>query len=156
MTQVCIRLHLVFFHLQKLQTFIGINQKIRYELQVEGNASIYFHVEPDEGVIYLKRSLDAEAQPIHHLTVVASDMGVPSLSSTAHVWVTVLDMNDNAPKFEQPSYACQLSQEAVRGQFVTIVTASDADLVDQSRLAYTIVGGNEQQMFAVDGKTGTC
>lgn len=131
-----------------------MNQRIRYELQNDGNASIYFHVEPDEGIIYLKRSLDAETQPVHHVTVVATDMGVPSLSSTAHVWVTVLDMNDNAPKFEQPSYACQLSQEAVRGQFVTVVTASDADLVDLSRLVYTIVGGNEQQMFAVDSSSG--
>jgi len=139
----------------KLSLFSGTNQKVRYELHNENNSSALFHVEPDEGVIYLKRSLDAETQAVHHLTIVAMDQGLPSLSSTAHVWVTVLDMNDNSPKFEQPSYACQLSKEALRGQFVTVISASDADVVDQARLVYTIVGGNDQQMFAMDPTTGT-
>lgn len=63
-------------------------------------------------------------------------------------------MNDNAPRFEQPSYHCGLSVNAKREQFVTIVTASDLDTVDQSRLRYTIVSGNEQQTFTIDPDTG--
>lgn len=63
-------------------------------------------------------------------------------------------MNDNPPKFEQPSYSCGLSVSAKRDQFVTIVTASDADVVDQNNLRYTIVAGNEQQTFSMDSKTG--
>lgn len=78
---------------------------------------------------------------------------MPSLSSTAHVWVTVVDMNDNPPKFEQPSYSCSLSQDAERGQFVTVVSASDPDFVDD-KLTYTIVGGNEQQTYNIDQSTG--
>jgi hypothetical protein len=66
----------------------------------------------------------------------------------------VLDMNDNPPKFEQPSYTCFLSEHAQRGQFVTVVTASDPDYVDHERLVYTIVGGNEQQTFSIDPTTG--
>lgn len=108
----------------------------------------------EEGTIFLKRSLDHELHSSHHFTVVATDSGVPSLSSTAHVWVSVLDMNDNPPKFEQPSYTCVLSEEAVRGQFVTVITASDPDLVDHDKLYYTIVGGNEQQTFTVDHSSG--
>jgi protocadherin Fat 1/2/3 len=68
--------------------------------------------------------------------------------------LAVLDMNDNPPKFEQPSYTCSLSEHAQRGQFVTVVTASDPDYVDQERLVYTIVGGNEQQTFSIDHTTG--
>lgn len=63
-------------------------------------------------------------------------------------------MNDNPPKFEQPSYFCGLSVNAKRDQFVTIVTASDPDLIDQGRLRYTIVAGNEQQTFSIDPDTG--
>lgn len=66
----------------------------------------------------------------------------------------VLDMNDNPPKFEQPSYTCSLSEHAQRGQFVTVVAASDPDYVDQERLIYTIVGGNEQQTFSIDPSSG--
>ena len=37
---------------------------------------------------------------------------------------------------------------------MTVVSASDADYVDQERLVYTIVGGNEQQTFTIDPTTG--
>lgn len=67
----------------------GINQAMVYAIQTDtGNASEFFHMDAAEGVVYLKKSLDHEQQRAHHLTVVASDKGVPSLSSTAHVWVT--------------------------------------------------------------------
>lgn len=63
-------------------------------------------------------------------------------------------MNDNPPKFEQPSYSCSTSVNAKRDQFVTIVTASDPDIVDQNHLRYMIVAGNEQQTFSIDANTG--
>ena len=63
-------------------------------------------------------------------------------------------MNDNPPRFEQPSYFCSLSVHAKRDQFVTIVTASDPDPVDQLRLKYSIVSGNEQQTFSMNPTTG--
>lgn len=63
-------------------------------------------------------------------------------------------MNDNPPKFEQPSYSCGLSVHARRDQFVTIVTGSDPDLIDQGRLRYSIVAGNEQQTFSIDPDSG--
>ncbi|XP_063239987.1 LOW QUALITY PROTEIN: fat-like cadherin-related tumor suppressor homolog [Bacillus rossius redtenbacheri] len=133
----------------------GMNQQVRYEIVDDGsNSTEYFHVDPDDGSVYLKQSLDHELRDSHHFTVAAFDSGAPVLSSTAHVWVSVLDMNDNPPQFEQPSYTCFLSEQAGRGQFVTVVSASDPDLVDLGRLAYTVVGGNEQQTFSIDARTG--
>uniref|UniRef100_A0A182QTF4 Fat-like cadherin-related tumor suppressor homolog n=1 Tax=Anopheles farauti TaxID=69004 RepID=A0A182QTF4_9DIPT len=133
----------------------GINQVINYALQTDSkNTSEHFHMDPTDGVIYLKKSLDHETLSHHHFTVVASDKGVPSLSSTAHVWVSVMDMNDNPPKFEQPSYSCVLSEHATRGQFVTVVSASDPDYIDHDRLVYTIAQGNELQTYGIDPVTG--
>ena len=127
---------------------------MRYAIQNDtSNSKDLFHIDPDEGIIFLKRSLDHESHDSHHFTVIAIDRGVPSLSSTAHVWVSVIDMNDNPPKFEQPSYSCVLSEHAERGQFVTVVTASDPDFVDD-KLTYTIVGGNDQQTYNIDQNTG--
>lgn len=127
---------------------------MRYAIQNDtSNSKELFHIDPDIGVIFLKRSLDHESHDSHHFTVIAIDRGVPSLSSTAHVWVSVIDMNDNPPKFEQPSYSCVLSEHAERGQFVTVVTASDPDFVDD-KLIYTIVGGNDQQTYNIDQNTG--
>ncbi|XP_055595283.1 fat-like cadherin-related tumor suppressor homolog isoform X3 [Uranotaenia lowii] len=133
----------------------GINQNITYALQTDSkNTSEYFHMDPSEGVIYLKKSLDHETLSHHHFTVIASDKGVPSLSSTAHVWVSVMDMNDNPPKFEQPSYSCVLSEHATRGQFVTVVSASDPDYIDHDRLIYTISQGNDLQTYDINPVSG--
>lgn len=63
-------------------------------------------------------------------------------------------MNDNPPKFEQSSYSCVLSEHAVRGQFVTVVSASDPDYVDYDNLLYAIAQGNELQTYSIDPITG--
>lgn len=133
----------------------GVNQKITYSIKKDNsNATDFFYIDETDGTIYLKQSLDHETANSHHFIVVATDHGTPTLSSTAHVWLSVIDMNDNPPKFEQPSYFCGVSVHAKREQFVTIVTASDPDTVDQSKLRYTIVSGNEQQTFSMDPDTG--
>ncbi|KAJ8953022.1 hypothetical protein NQ318_015384 [Aromia moschata] len=133
----------------------GANQRILYSIQKDsGNATDYFYIDENKGTIFLKQSLDHEEASSHHFVVVATDQGVTSISSTAHVWLTVLDMNDNPPKFEQSSYSCGLSVSSKRDQFVIIVKASDLDEVDQHTLRYTIVAGNEQQTFSMDPNTG--
>ena len=67
---------------------------------------------------------------------------------------TVEDVNDNPPQFEQRSYRCVLSEDGKRGQFVTMVTATDPDVSDQTRLVYSLTGGNDLQMFNIDSKRG--
>lgn len=37
---------------------------------------------------------------------------------------------------------------------MTMVTATDPDIVDHSRLMYGITGGNAQQMFDINSKSG--
>jgi len=78
--------------------------------------------------------------------VVASDTGVPSLSSSVIVTVYVTDVNDNQPTFDRPVYESAVSDQAPRGQFVTAVQAFDADVTDRGRLTYAIVNGNERQV----------
>lgn len=63
-------------------------------------------------------------------------------------------MNDNPPKFEQSSYSCVLSGRAVRGQYVTVVSASDPDYVDHNNLLYAIADGNEMQTYSIEPMTG--
>lgn len=65
-----------------------------------------------------------------------------------------MDMNDNPPKFEQSSYSCSLSQHAVRGQFVSVVSASDPDYIDAGNLMYAIAEGNELQTYSIDPISG--
>lgn len=67
----------------------GINQQIIYSIEKDSsNATDYFYIDENEGTVYLKQFLDHEEMHSHHFVVVATDKGVPSLSSTAHVWLT--------------------------------------------------------------------
>lgn len=71
----------------------GINQIINFALQTDSkNSSEFFHIDAHDGIVYLKKSLDHQKMTKHHFIVIASDQGVPSLSSTAHVWVGLTAM----------------------------------------------------------------
>ncbi|KAG8279469.1 hypothetical protein J6590_104753, partial [Homalodisca vitripennis] len=125
---------------------------IRYSLKtLEGLTSDHFTIEPEDGSVYLKKSLDREIHSSHKLVVVATDTGIPNLSTSVHLWVKVLDTNDNPPQFARSVFVSQLSSEAVRGQFVCRVQARDPDL---DRLQYSIVSRGLQHMFSIEADTG--
>ena len=131
------------------------SQVLQYSIQTDNrNTSDHFHIDAADGTIYLKKSLDHETQTRHHFMVVAQDKGLPVLMTKTHVWVDVVDMNDNPPRFEQSSYSCVLSEHAVRGQFITAVAAYDPDSSDQRHLVYNIAHGNEMQTYAIDAMSG--
>lgn len=80
--------------------FLGVNAQVSYRLLPDAlggseAGSDFFQVNSKDGTVVLARSLDRETQSHHHLLVVASDAGNPSLSSTAHIWVKgkLQDMN---------------------------------------------------------------
>jgi len=47
--------------------------------------------------------LDYEDRPIYNVTVVCVDSGIPQLSSTGTVMVSLLNINDNSPVFNEVS-----------------------------------------------------
>lgn len=135
----------------------GQNADIIYRLEPMapgGNDSNYFHIDPTRGVILTKQKLDHELTNKLTFLVTATDHGVPSMSSSVHITVVVLDLNDEAPRFEQPAYDVTITDLVKRGQFVTMVTALDADSTDAGKLVYSIVGGNEKQAFVIDETKG--
>ncbi|XP_076056118.1 FAT atypical cadherin kugelei isoform X2 [Oratosquilla oratoria] len=131
------------------------NAGVSYHVEaLNGSNSEHFYMAGSSGVLILKKGLDREWESVHRIVVVATDTGTPPLSSTAHVLVTVLDMNDNPPTFEQPSYRCVVTEGAARGHFVTMVTASDLDTSDVGKLTFNIQDGNDHQAFVIDPETG--
>ena len=133
----------------------GVNQELEYSLRADfGNSSDLFSVDAVTGEINLNRNLDHERRSLHHFTVVATDKGPAPNTGVAHVWVTVLDSNDNSPEFEEAEYHFHLSDQAKRGQFVGKVRAVDPDTSDHDKVRYSIIGGNEHQIFSIQEPTG--
>jgi len=118
-----------------------------------GDVSL-FYIDAGRGLILIRQQLDREQASQLMFVVVASDAGVPSLSSSALVTVNVGDVNDNSPTFDQTAYEASLSSRALRGQFIIAVQASDDDVTDRGRLRYAVVDGNVRQAFTVDSQTG--
>ncbi|XP_062045923.1 protocadherin alpha-3-like [Lepus europaeus] len=109
---------------------IGANSLLTYSLDpVE-----YFTLDVkrnDEGIkslgLVLKKLLNREETPEHHLLITATDGGKPELTGTTQLRISVLDVNDNAPAFERAIYKVRLLENAPNGTLVAIVNASDLD-----------------------------
>lgn len=84
----------------------GENGVIRYRLVSDKTASSrdLFSIDPRQGHLTLTRHLDYEVAQRHSLVIVASDTGVPSLTSNLTLIVDVQDVNDNPPVFKHSEY----------------------------------------------------
>lgn len=67
---------------------------------------------------------------MYSLTVTAvNEYGSPKLNSTCRVEVNVLDVNDNAPKFEKDFYNATVFENSLLNTSVIQVKAHDKDKV---------------------------
>ena len=100
--------------------------------------------------------LDFEKHRTFTLTVTAHDNGVPKLSSNVTLYVTVSDTDDNAPTFTQDTWTATVRENAVRGEVVTQVNATDIDFETLHRtIYYFISGGNEDDVFGIGHENGS-
>ncbi|XP_064544890.1 fat-like cadherin-related tumor suppressor homolog isoform X2 [Drosophila montana] len=134
----------------------GANGKLSYFIEsIDGrNDSDTFYIDVSEGYLYLKTSLDYELKTHHHVVVHVKDHGSPQLSSKCNVFIAVKDLNDNSPKFIEPSFNTKLSVAATRGQFVALPRAFDDDISDINFLQYKIVDGNDLQTYSINKQSG--
>ncbi|XP_066572814.1 protocadherin gamma-A11 isoform X3 [Amia ocellicauda] len=90
-------------------------------------------------------TLDRETTPEYNITVIATDEGLPALSSSLMLTLKISDVNDNAPVFEQRSSTAYLMENNTPGLSIFSVKASDADWKQNARISYileeTVVNG---------------
>ncbi|XP_008429010.1 neural-cadherin isoform X1 [Poecilia reticulata] len=77
----------------------GLNGRFSYSISKESDPYSQFLVD-QSGWVVVAHSLDREKISQHRIMVLATDAGIPPLTGTAIVMVTVLDINDNGPEFE--------------------------------------------------------
>ena len=131
--------------------------EIVYSLQYTDGSTGAFRIDRNSGKISTTSVLDREVQTSHAMVVVATNPALPRLSSSADVIVYVADRNDNAPHIEFPcedNMTVQLSLYAPVGHTFSRILATDADLGENARLFYTITGGNDHSLFALNVHSG--
>ena len=104
----------------------GVFGMISYAL--EGTNGV-FRIDSITGEVVINQDIDREVVTQFTFTVVASDGGNPAMSTSSSVVVSITDTNDNAPVFQQLSYAVRVREDtAVLTEIITIL-ATDADEV---------------------------
>ncbi|XP_068952703.1 protocadherin gamma-A12-like [Petaurus breviceps papuanus] len=103
--------------------------------------SLPFKLEKNYGNYYslvTSIALDREQVSAYNITMTATDLGTPPLSTDTHIILHVADVNDNPPTFSQTSYSAYIRENNPRGSSIYSVTASDPDSEENAQITYTI------------------
>lgn len=142
----------IVFKAQATDPDSGPNSYIEYSLlRPLGNK---FSIGTIDGEVRLTGELDRETVSNYTLTVVATDKGQPSLSSSTDVVVIVLDINDNNPLFAQKFYKVEVGENTLTGTDLIQVFATDGDEGTNGQVRYAIVSGDAYNEFRIDSVTG--
>ncbi|XP_052344190.1 protocadherin beta-16-like [Oncorhynchus keta] len=103
--------------------------------------------------------LDRELVSDYNITITATDEGSPPLSSSKSVQLSVADVNDNPPVFEEQSYKAHVTENNKPGSSVCSVTARDPDWRQNGTVIYSLLPGEVNgvpvtSLLSVNGDTG--
>lgn len=130
------------------------------ELELKGDSHQDFQVLPD-GSVEVAAGIDRETVARYELDVVATDSA--GLTATVSLNITVVDVNDHAPEFDQDEYVAEVKEGTPlqplrfvdrrdRGATV-VVTNSDGDAGVNGQISYAL-SGQDASAFDIDAVTG--
>ena len=134
---------------------IGRNAEVTYHMD-----STDFSIDPSSGVLRSITTFDREAvkEATGHyyvsVYVTAKDNGDIQQSTRTLVLIHLVDDNDNAPIFEREVYEQSILENAEIGTSIATLTAVDVDNGDNAEVTYSIVEGNNENIFFIDSRTG--
>ncbi|KAK0142931.1 Protocadherin Fat 2 [Merluccius polli] len=131
---------------------LGRDGTLRYHIQ-DGSGLGLFTIDEETGVIRTTRALDREAHPHYWLSVYVTDLGTEPLASWTHVFLEVLDVNDNPPVLSQPIYFASVPENAAKARQVLQVHATDADASSDGKLSYHMLE-SQRTYFDIHPETG--
>ncbi|CAL1682791.1 unnamed protein product [Lasius platythorax] len=115
--------------------------------------SPYFNIDNITGIVRTSQVIDYEETKQLEFTVVAYDSGVPQLSAAAKVTVTVINVNDQDPKFEKELYNATVKENSPPGTRVIVVKATDGDEGPFGDVSYSLIGEHAAD-FNIGHETG--
>ncbi|XP_007441203.1 protocadherin-16 [Python bivittatus] len=131
----------------------GENGRLSYSLAA-GDPEEDFAVNPLTGQLSTVRGLDRERRATYMLTAQACDHGLPTpRCASLAIQVQVLDLNDNAPRFMQESYAMEVPEDLPVGAPVLQLSARDPDEGSNGHISY-FLANETLGTFQVEPQTG--
>ena len=102
------------------------------------------------GSLYATAGLDREVEESHTLRITLTDSS--SLSTYLDIEVEVLDVNDNPPVFDRPSYTFTVMENQPNETVVDTVVASDHDFGDNGKVIYSFL--SPSSLFTISPASG--
>ncbi|XP_022091610.1 protocadherin Fat 4-like isoform X2 [Acanthaster planci] len=128
----------------------GTNGEVVYSIVAEGApGEDIFSLDSLTGEFTLLTELDFEEKQVYFLTVRANDRGTVPRSTTASVYFSILDVNDNEPVFNPTSYWVEVAEDVAVGTEIVMVTATDADSGSNAEIVFTISSGDPTSRFTI-------
>uniref|UniRef100_A0A8C7KYE0 Cadherin-20 n=1 Tax=Oncorhynchus kisutch TaxID=8019 RepID=A0A8C7KYE0_ONCKI len=112
----------------------------------------YFSVEPKTGEVRVSLAgMDREVREIYSIIIQAKDMGgqLGGLAGTTVVNITLSDVNDNPPMFDQKLYQMSVLESAPVGSVVGRIRAKDRDIGINAEMRYSIIDGDGRDTFDI-------
>ncbi|XP_057215070.1 cadherin-12 [Triplophysa rosa] len=103
------------------------NSPVRYSIDWKSDLDSFFDIDPVRGTISTNELLDRESIAQHNISVVATKVNNPVLTSKVAVTVHVLDINEFPPELTMP-YETFVCENAKAGQVIQVIGAKDQDL----------------------------
>ncbi|XP_047016903.1 protocadherin beta-16 isoform X19 [Ictalurus punctatus] len=136
----------------------GDNRQIRCSIQ----GSVPFKLNPsikNYFSLVTLSLLDRETESDYNITITATDGGSPPLSTSMTIHLSVSDINDNPPVFEQQSYTAYVMENNKPGTSISSVTARDPDWRQNGTVLYSLVpseinGVAVSSLLSINSDTG--
>ncbi|KFO60671.1 Protocadherin-23, partial [Corvus brachyrhynchos] len=125
----------------------GLNSMLQYEI-LPGAGYEKFKMNSNSGELITAAPLDRETQEVFSIK------GSPSRSSTAQIYLTVLDENDHSPLFAKTQYQISVTEDLEEGSAILDLSASDEDDGLNGEVMYSLID-DTYGAFAINSVTGS-
>lgn len=130
---------------------LGYNGKLIFGIS-GGDQDSVFRIDPETGDLKVIGYLDREREYQYIINISVYDLGKPQKGVSRLLPITVLDVNDNPPKFIKPLGSYRIIENASNGTVVCKLNATDADSGEFSKIKYFLVTDTDD--FTVDVLSG--
>lgn len=138
----------------------GPNGRVRFSV-TDGDENRDFSISEDSGIVRVAKNLNYERKSRYVLTIRAEDCASDidngeSRYDTAHLTISITDINDNSPTFLDSPYLANVMENVIppNGGYVITVKAYDADSPPfNSQVRYFLKEG-DADLFRINASTG--
>ena len=129
----------------------GYDGDVLYAIS-DGNKESVFKIDMNSGDLLVAGHLDRERIAKYNLNITAYDQGQPRRSASMPIVISLVDENDNDPKFEKPSYKFFMPESVGNGTSIQQLRAYDPDHGLFGQIKYTLA--TDTKDFALHPRNG--